>query len=973
MKRGLSTHQRACKGLLNTTIALNVPVPQVLLSASPPNSAPVSSPASSPISPSTTLISPSTSKAVRRLQSRQPGLLAKGFGELLASLKATVPTLRRVPKGARLELARVLVKVILRVTQENSEEAWRDLLVLPYSTLNVPRECDEVKNLTKWVKEQVSSWSRDFSVPQARSRPALVRKFRPDSDVALAKKIEAKLGDGDIRGAIRLACSEDTIAPNDAVTLASLEQKHPAHPHDLVFPTQPLNANCPPVLDSEVTHAVKSFPAGSAGGLDGLRPQILKDLLAPNLGETGLLAAIGKLVDLMLRDDIPPSIIPNLFGASLTALKKKTGGIRPIAVGLVWRRLAAKVVVSRVTPELEKKFSPHQLGVGVRGGAEAGAHAARRYWAAEHEGPRAFLKVDFRNAFNELYRDKMLEEVAAHLPHYFHFISSSYSKPSHLFFQDRLILSQRGVQQGDPLGPALFALTIHPVVSSITSEFNVWYLDDGTVADEPDRVVQSLNLIRDRGREIGLHLNEDKCEVGVLGALGSAATEAAESILAAAPSIKVFGSCDAVLLGAPISDEAISGVLGIKTKALATFARRLKCLSAHSAFFLLRASVSIPRLIYFLRCAPTWRQWDSLKEYDAVLKTTMESILNCELSSEAWLQSSLPVQEGGLGVRHAVDMAVPCFLASIHSVLPLVDSLLPPNLRNCDAALDEGLSLRQGLAVPDVSVRGFQSEWEKPVMEMTLNSLKLSAPNAQATARLLALQQPNAGDWLHALPSPQLGTLLDNESFRVICALRLGGSVCQPHRCSCGEEVCANGYHGLKCKFSRGRRSRHEAVNDILSRALRTAEVPNVREPPGCSRQDGKKPDGLTLVPWKRGRSLVWDFTCADTLCPTHVLQTVRHPGAAARSAEAGKKRKYAFLEDRFFFVPVAVETLGAYGSEAVTFIDALGERLKTVSGDARAAFFLKQRISLAVQRGNAAAILGTLPAGKSFSEIFNL
>jgi hypothetical protein len=900
-------------------------------------------------------------------------LPAKDFGELLSSLKATVPTLRHVPKGARLEVARVLADILTRVTRENSEVAWQNLLLFPYAVLNVPRECDEVKNLTKWVKDQASSWSQHLTLPQPRQRRDRPGKRRADSDVALAKKIEAKLGDGDIRGAIRLACSEDTLAPNDAITLASLEQKHPVHPHPLVCPAPPLNANCPPVLDPELTSTVKSFPAGSAGGLDGLRPQILKDLLVPNLGATGLLAAIGNLVTLMLREAIPPSIIPNLFGASLTALKKKTGGIRPIAVGLVWRRLAAKVVVARVTPELEKTFSPHQLGVGVRGGAEAGAHAARRYWAAEHDGPRAFLKVDFRNAFNELYRDKMLEEVAAHLPHYFHFISASYSTPSHLFFQDRLILSQRGVQQGDPLGPALFALTIHPLVSSVTSEFNVWYLDDGTVADEPDRVVQSLNLIRDRGREIGLHLNEDKCEVGVLGVHGSAATEAAEAILAVAPTIKVFGSRDAVLLGAPISDEAISGVLDIKTAALGTFARRLKCLSAHSAFFLLRASISIPRLIYFLRCAPTWRQWDSLKEYDAVLKTTLESILNCELSPEAWLQSSLLVQEGGLGVRHAVDMAVPCFLASIHSVLPLVDSLLPPHLRDCDAALDEGLSLWKGLAVPEVSVRGVQSEWEKPVMEMTVNTLKLSAPNAQATARLLALQQPHAGDWLHALPSPQLGTLLDNESFRVISSLRLGGSVCQPHRCHCGEEVCEKGYHGLKCKFSRGRRSRHEAVNDIISRALRTAEVPNVREPPGCSRQDGKKPDGLTLVPWKRGRSLVWDFTCADTLCPTHVLQTVRHPGAAARSAEAGKKRKYAFLEDRFFFVPVAVETLGAYGSEALKFIDALGDRLKTVSGDVRAAFFLKQRISLAVQRGNAAAILGTLPAGKGFSEIFNL
>jgi hypothetical protein len=235
--------------------------------------------------------------------------------------------------------------------------------------------------------------------------------------------------------------------------------------------------------------------------LNGLHPQILKDLLEPNLGDVvpKLLEAIRNLVSLMLREDIPPSVNPNLFGASLTALKKKTGGIRPIAVRFVWRRLASKMVVARVTPNLERMFSPHQLGVGGRGGAEAGAHAARRYWAAKHEGPKAFLKIDFRNAFNELYRDKILAEVAAPLPMYLHFISAAYSSPSHLFFQNRLLMSQRGVQQGDPLGPALFALTIHPIVSSITDELNIWYLDDGSVADQPEKVADTLQFIRERG------------------------------------------------------------------------------------------------------------------------------------------------------------------------------------------------------------------------------------------------------------------------------------------------------------------------------------------------------------------------------------------------------------------------------------------------------------------------------------------
>src|SRR3982750_886981 len=203
--------------------------------------------------------------------------------------------------------------------------------------------------------------------------------------------------------------------------------------------------------------------------------------------------------------------------ASLTALNKKTGGIRPIAVGCVWRRLSAKVVVHRITPQLRDLFSPHQLGVGVKGGAEAGAHAARRYWTSFHSSPRAFLKLDFRNAFNEVYRDNVLRQVVTHLPQYYKFVSSAYANPSHLYFNNRRILSQRGVQQEDPLGPALFALAIHPIVTSIITEFNILYLDDGTIADSPATVLTAYQNIMRLSSEVGLTLNEAKCKVGVVG------------------------------------------------------------------------------------------------------------------------------------------------------------------------------------------------------------------------------------------------------------------------------------------------------------------------------------------------------------------------------------------------------------------------------------------------------------------------
>jgi len=114
----------------------------------------------------------------------------------------------------------------------------------------------------------------------------------------------------------------------------------------------------------------------------------------------------------------------------------------------------------------------------------------------------------------------------------------------------------------------------------------------------------------------------------------------------------------------------------------------------------------------------------------------------------------------------------------------------------------------------------------------------------------------------------------------------------------------------------------------------------------------------------------VWDLTCANTLSPTYACDTAGQPGAAAQNRETQKKRKYAFLRDCFLLVLVAFDVLGVYEAEVHS---CLGRTREIRNGDAQSAFFQKQSISLFVPRGNTAAILGSLPAGKGFSEIFNL
>ena len=82
----------------------------------------------------------------------------------------------------------------------------------------------------------------------------------------------------------------------------------------------------------------------------------------------------------------------------------------------------------------------------------------------------------------------------------------------------------------------------------------------------------------------------------------------------------------------------------------------------------------------------------------------------------------------------------------------------------------------------------------------------------------------------------------------------------------------------------------------------------------------------------------------------------VLEAGAVANDAEFKKRQKYAHLMFCHYFVPIAVETLGVFRKEARFFLKEMGQHRKESSGNPLAHQYLVQRISVAVQRGNAAA-----------------
>ena len=82
---------------------------------------------------------------------------------------------------------------------------------------------------------------------------------------------------------------------------------------------------------------------------------------------------------------------------------------------------------------------------------------------------------------------------------------------------------------------------------------------------------------------------------------------------------------------------------------------------------------------------------------------------------------------------------------------------------------------------------------------------------------------------------------------------------------------------------------------------------------------------------------------------------------AAAAAAEERKQAKYANLSQGYSFTPVAIETLGAIGPKSLAFLKDLGRRIFQQLGESKAIPYLLQCLSVAMQQGNSAAIMGTL------------
>ena len=892
--------------------------------------------------------------------------------------QAKVTLVKRIPLAARSLWAEVLTAELDRAASSNNLESWSRLLMLPKCVLWIPRgargghSASKGRNsLAKVLKRRLEQWQLDQLDSLWNQVPKAGQREEFDEEAAVARRALKLASEGQYRRACQALGSLGVHKMNDSV-IKILDDLHPRSPKPALPSDSPPEAV---VFDQhEIRNALFGFAPHTSAGATGLSPQHLKDAAGCRrpIQEERFLAGLTRLTNVLVAGECCDDVAPFLGGALLIALRKDDDGVRPVAIGESYRRLVGKALMKHdtVTSRLDS-FVPLQVGVGCRGGAEAVARAVRTLVDENKDDDElALLKIDFRNAFNTFSREAMLKAVEEEFPELSRWSAWCYASPTHLWAGESTLSSSSGTQQGDPLGPLLFSLVLKSVSETIAQrhpdlKLNVWYLDDGTLVGSRQALADVLEFLNsDEVKQKGLHLNMAKCEVW-----WPSGDQSFPEFPPDVPRLKPDG---VEVLKLPVgTDDYVASVVRKRVHKTIDLIQKLDCLQdEHVEFTILRACLGSCKLVYTLRGTyPSARVLDALQEADDALRDALERLSKASLSDLAWKQSSLSPSQGGLGLRHACDMARPAFLGSVADTAPLVARILGrssiqiPQVREASNALMAKLGVESSSPLASkltvlggpldsdallVFTKQPQAELQKAVDEKLWQELYATAA-ANDRDRLDAVSRPRAGAWLSAFPCRALGLWMPQAQFVISLQLWLGTAEPQDTR-------------ALR-QSGAGMYGRHHAIRDVIFEAGRAAALRPRREV--AVDNSGRRPADVFLPSFSQGRPLCIDVTISH---PSQTTTTLQARGGVSASEQAAldkfvqKTRRYGeqCSSSGVDFLPVPVCAFGGMLESSTDFFDCLAARLAEHTGLNRsvAGSQLWQRLSVRLWTGNAKMVL---------------
>jgi hypothetical protein len=746
----------------------------------------------------------------------------------------------------------------------------------------------------------------------------------------------------------------------------------------------------------KILTTLHSFSKGTSGSRSGWKVSHFVDLFQDQC----FVAEFTKFINLFLSAQVPSEIASIMVSGTLVPVLKKDGGIRPIVVGEVIRRLISKLCVSAVYYKATEYLQPLQLGVGVKGGCEAVLHAFNRSIRNNPNlNPESILSlVDFKNAFNEVNRNIFLLEVQAKFPKIFPWVVFCYSLEAPLFIENNMIYASTGVQQGDPLGPLLFSLVLHPLLLEIKSRFSLQVgaiLDDVTFLGSSENTILALNYIGDEGPKRGLFMSSKTTLWSPLN------NNIPSELVNWKPSgsqhfsLSISHEKGVGLLGGGVSCDS-DFMCGIAEKRFLKWCDSISLmLEIKDPFIqlqLLRACLGVPKLNYLLRTTAPNLINVSIIKMESFLKDTLKTIITgggpC-FGDFQFRLATLPIGKSGLGIYNPRDISAFAYIASLSQTIELQNSILdnlnldfPQEFYDSRQFFIDTYNNHEEIDLPQLTQKHLASIFFTVKRISVLNDDFIINKDNDLQKRFLgildSIRQPFASSYLYALPNYALNQVLSPKEFRAIMAQRLlipkfsGLLTCNKPKCAA--RMDANGFHAINCRGSHY--ARHEGVvNALYLLAVEAGLLPKKNAQVYCL---GTSSRGSEVIYRPADLLMVYDEVSRKTCVDVTIVSPIKNSmlgnfvvGKDAKRAEADKYAKHAAAcrASGYEFVAFAVDAFGVFAPESKKLLKTIASILEGSKGYPKrlANFKVFQRISFAIQLGVAKQLVSRMEFGSFF------
>jgi hypothetical protein len=917
------------------------------------------------------------------------------FAEFGRELLSIVDSMTFIPEKFVKKIRAIYILYMKKIISDKHDKTnWKKFLLLPtvLFTDGKPRGSRKGE-LTRIIRDlENDSWNQltveyftAKKLPTETNVTILEEKLQAKTD----KRIQELAKAGEIGAIMQYICQSRSSAPATNTTFQQLQSKHPSRSPNQLTENQLQSLQSASTTETSrtwldltgdrVRRAILKRAKLKKSGPDKLRYDHLRVLIGhggeDKSDENEFAEALASILTLIIDVEAPLEFYDSVRDNELCAIPKPNGDIRPLGMGVVFRKLCSIIFLTYTnTTDIHNQsfnrthFDQLQYGMETRG-AEDIIHQVRKSFDTNPELDIFCLDAD--NAFNMISRYLGLLQVQNHFPNIIPFLSQIYLHDSNGWYFGlsngvKSVLSQEGFHQGDVLGSWLFCMSIQPLLiglRNIIGDNGVvkFFIDDGNIITDTATMIRALDYLETEGPKYGFIFKRNKGTY-LLGKCYSAEeAETKKSMLH-----ESFGIASIVQLhpdnGGDISSYGVTclgGFIGTSEFMDLKFESKLKELDAEASAIMSVKSKQIQYLLLrwcFTQKINYWQRTTPPQFINQIFVPSFESMKQQILCSiigyhstslvpeRIWSLASLCLQDGGISLGDGPLVSLAAYVASFTEAKLIKDSDSDSSFMrqylnsiqvikdNIDSDSSASFSVQYLQSTCDKLYKSSET-LQHHVTQLLINHLKPQIyskfTSPQEVAWINSIRNPHSGLWLDMAPKSTHHTM-NNSQFETAMTLRLflpQKSIIPGTHCDCSKSrsitLDQQGIHLCTGCISQGTRiNTHNRVRDQIANILGYCGVYSLTEERDIFRtidpDNGSRPADISAfnLPTIPGKQLL-DIRITSSIPPNNPANfTIEQANSTDRAVNRSfkeKERKYKDISSSLDlgFLPLVFEISG--------------------------------------------------------------